>query len=62
MTADELKHARVAFVANGVVRIPAALSGAQYDAAERLFDWSIANPDGSMEGNIVGKFLEGYQP
>ncbi|HEX7645407.1 MAG TPA: DUF2314 domain-containing protein [Burkholderiaceae bacterium] len=25
-------------------------------------DWSIANPDGSMEGNIVGKFLEGYQP
>ncbi len=25
-------------------------------------DWTIVNPDGSEEGNVVGKFIERYQP
>ena len=27
-----------------------------------LLDWTIAKPDGSEEGNVVGKFLDTYQP
>jgi hypothetical protein len=27
-----------------------------------LRDWLIAKPDGSEEGNYVGKFLDGYEP
>lgn len=23
-----------------------------------LVDWTVANPDGSEEGNVVGKFME----
>ena len=27
-----------------------------------LVDWLIAKPDGSEEGNVVGKFVDTYQP
>ena len=27
-----------------------------------LLDWTIAKPDGSEEGNVVGKFLDTYHP
>jgi len=27
-----------------------------------LRDWMIAKPDGTEEGNFVGKFLDGYEP
>jgi uncharacterized protein YegJ (DUF2314 family) len=27
-----------------------------------LIDWMFANPDGSEEGNVVGKFLDTYTP
>lgn len=27
-----------------------------------LIDWTIAKPDGSEEGNFVGKFLDTYKP
>ena len=27
-----------------------------------IIDWLIAKPDGSEEGNVVGKFLDTYQP
>lgn len=27
-----------------------------------LVDWMIARPDGSEEGNVVGKFMDTYQP
>jgi hypothetical protein len=27
-----------------------------------LFDWTISRPDGTEEGNFVGKFLDTYQP
>jgi hypothetical protein len=29
---------------------------------EDLMDWMIARPDGSEEGNVVGKFLDTYRP
>ena len=29
---------------------------------EELVDWMIAKADGSEEGNVVGKFLDTYQP
>ena len=27
-----------------------------------LRDWMIAKPDGTEEGNVVGKFLDSYEP
>ena len=27
-----------------------------------LVDWMVARPDGSEEGNVVGKFLDTYAP
>jgi uncharacterized protein YegJ (DUF2314 family) len=27
-----------------------------------IVDWLISKPDGSEEGNLVGKFLDTYQP
>jgi hypothetical protein len=32
-----------------------------FDESE-LIDWLIARPDGSEEGNLVGKFLDTYRP
>jgi hypothetical protein len=35
----------------------------RYATAEaELLDWLIAKPDGAEEGNVVGKFLDTYQP
>lgn len=37
--------------------------GDPYEFAESdLVDWVIVKPDGSEEGNVVGKFLDGYKP
>jgi len=37
--------------------------GDSYTFAEsELLDWTITKPDGSEEGNFVGKFLDTYQP
>lgn len=38
-------------------------AGDQYSLKEsELIDWMISKPDGSEEGNLVGKFLDTYQP
>ncbi len=29
---------------------------------DELLDWLISKPDGSEEGNVVGKFLDTYGP
>lgn len=29
---------------------------------DELIDWMIARPDGSEEGNVVGRFLDTYRP
>jgi hypothetical protein len=37
--------------------------GQPYDFPEDdLIDWMIARPDGTEEGNIVGRFLDTYRP
>ena len=37
--------------------------GQPYSFAEsELLDWLITKPDGSEEGNVVGKFLDTYRP
>lgn len=37
--------------------------GDAYTLKERdLIDWTIVRPDGSEEGNVVGKFLDTYRP
>ena len=28
----------------------------------KILDWTISKPDGTEEGNFVGKFLDAYQP
>lgn len=29
---------------------------------EEIYDWLISKPDGTEEGNIVGKFIDAYKP
>jgi uncharacterized protein YegJ (DUF2314 family) len=37
--------------------------GQHYSFAEsEILDWLISKPDGSEEGNVVGKFLDTYRP
>jgi len=37
--------------------------GDSYSMKEKdLLDWTISKPDGTEEGNFVGKFLDSYQP
>lgn len=37
--------------------------GQRYSFPESdLVDWMVARPDGSEEGNVVGKFMDGYTP
>jgi hypothetical protein len=38
-------------------------AGQAYSLPESdLIDWTITKPDGSEEGNVVGKFLDTYRP
>ena len=42
--------------------IPTHKTGDSYSFREDdLVDWMVARPDGSEEGNVVGKFLDTYQ-
>ncbi len=37
--------------------------GQRYEFDERaLVDWTVARPDGTEDGNVVGKFLDTYTP
>jgi uncharacterized protein YegJ (DUF2314 family) len=37
--------------------------GQPYDVPEsELYDWMVARPDGTEEGNFVGKFMDTYRP
>ena len=59
-------------IANGMItgRIASTINlvrgfryGQPYTFAEDdLVDWMVSRPDGSEEGNVVGKFLDGYTP
>jgi uncharacterized protein YegJ (DUF2314 family) len=46
-------------IANSIEMVKGYRQGQIYEFAERdLVDWLITKPDGSEEGNFVGKYLE----
>lgn len=50
-------------IASDVIGVAAYKAGDEYTLPEaELVDWMISKPDGSEEGNVVGKFLETYRP
>lgn len=63
---------RVTKIADGKITgriVSKVMSVANYRAGDEytlpeseLVDWMISKPDGSEEGNLVGKFLETYRP
>jgi Uncharacterized protein conserved in bacteria (DUF2314) len=59
----EIKDATVSgMIASQVHLIPGYREGQRYSFPEAaLIDWLIAKPDGSEEGNFVGKFLDTYR-
>jgi len=68
----EIVFVRVTKVADGkitgrlaseILSVAGYKEGDEYTLDEsELMDWTISRPDGSEEGNLVGKFLETYQP
>jgi uncharacterized protein YegJ (DUF2314 family) len=50
-------------LASDVTIIPNHKGGETMTCREAdVIDWMISKPDGSEEGNFVGKFLDTYQP
>ena len=49
-------------IASQTMLVTSLKNGDPYELAESdLLDWVIAMPDGSEEGNVVGKFLDTYK-
>jgi len=49
-------------IASDIIGVNGFKNGDAYTiAASELLDWAIAHPDGSDEGNVVGKFLDEWQ-
>jgi uncharacterized protein YegJ (DUF2314 family) len=49
-------------IANEISVVTGYRAGQKYSIAESdIWDWTISKPDGSEEGNFVGKFLETYK-
>ena len=49
-------------IANEIELVSGFQAGDSYSFPEtELIDWTITRPDGSEEGNFVGKFLDEYQ-
>ncbi len=59
----EIKDGKIkGVIASDVQFITGYREGESYSFAEsELLDWTIVKPDGSEEGNFVGKFLDEYQ-
>jgi hypothetical protein len=50
-------------IANNVTLVEGYRSGQAYSFPDsELLDWLVAKPDGTEEGNFVGKFLDTYRP
>jgi len=50
-------------IANDIFLVDGFKAGQKYSADQsEILDWLIAKPDGSEEGNFVGKFLDTYKP
>jgi len=60
----EIKDGQVTgLIWSDVGHIPGFKKGDSYSFPEsEIYDWTISRPDGSEEGNVVGKFLDTYQP
>ena len=51
------------FIATELLSVKEFKEGQKYAFPEKdLLDWTISKPDGSEEGNFVGKFLDTYKP
>jgi uncharacterized protein YegJ (DUF2314 family) len=49
-------------IANDIFLVDGFKAGQKYSVDEsEILDWLIAKPDGSEEGNFVGKFLDTHQ-
>jgi uncharacterized protein DUF2314 len=56
-------HRVIGTIASEIQRVSGYKRGQEYSCDEdELLDWLISKPDGSEEGNVVGKFLDTYQP
>jgi hypothetical protein len=50
-------------ISNQLTRVTGFQQGEPYTFPETdMLDWIVSNPDGSEEGNVVGKFLDTYHP
>jgi len=50
-------------IASDILMVEGFKPGQRYSYQEsEIVDWLIARPDGSEEGNFVGKFLDTYRP
>ena len=57
------KGAITGIIANEITTVIGFKAGQVYSVNEAdIWDWMISKPDGSEEGNLVGKFLETYKP
>lgn len=50
-------------IANDIETVSGYKLGDNYTFPEvEILDWTISKPDGTEEGNVVGKFLDTYKP
>lgn len=59
----QIKNGRISgLIWNDLSVVKKYKNGDEYSFPEKdLMDWTITKPDGSEEGNVVGKFLDSYQ-
>jgi uncharacterized protein YegJ (DUF2314 family) len=49
-------------IANEISTVSGYKAGQRFSIAEaEIWDWTISKPDGTEDGNLVGKFLETYK-
>ena len=50
-------------IASDIEMVSGYKAGDKYSLPEsELIDWTVSKPDGTEEGNFVGKFLDNYKP
>jgi Uncharacterized protein conserved in bacteria len=64
VTVDSIRTTRIyGRIASQIEIVHGYRYGQPIDLAESdLMDWMFAKPDGSEEGNVVGKFMDTYKP
>ena len=61
---DSIRDGRiVGRIWSPILRVVGYVMGQRYEfPEEELLDWMVARPDGTEEGNVVGNFLDRYEP